>query len=103
VNIVYAPQVPTYTERAAPVVREYNYDQYGQEQRPQGSAGGSPIYLIAFEHDHVIRAAASYWVDGQTLHYVTLQHEERQAALNTIDRTLTAQLNRERHVNFQLP
>src|SRR5205085_7907483 len=55
------------------------YDQYGQEMRQGGAtaAGSSPIYLFAFQ-DHTIRAAASYWVDGQTLHYVTLQHEEKQ-------------------------
>jgi len=37
----------------------------------------SPIYLVAFQKDHEIRAAAAYWVDGQTLHYVTQQHEEK--------------------------
>jgi len=54
-------------------------------------------------NDHAIRAAASYWVDGQTLHYVTLQHEEKLAPLGSIDRALTLQLNRERSVTFQLP
>lgn len=68
----------------------------------QSSAGGSPIYLIAFK-DHVIRAAAAYWLDGGTLHYVTLQREEKQAPLDTVDRGFTLQLNRERRVPFQLP
>ena len=81
----------------------HEYDQYGQEVRGAGgSAASSPIYLIAMR-DHVIRAAASYWVDGQTLHYVTLQHEERQAPLDSVDRGLSMQLNRERRVQFQLP
>jgi hypothetical protein len=88
-------------ERANPVTREY--DQYGQEIRgPQSGAGSSPIYLFAFQ-DHVIRAAASYRVDGQTLHYMTLQHEEKQAPLDTLDRPLTLELNRERHITVQLP
>jgi hypothetical protein len=51
----------------------------------------------------VIRAAASYWVDGGTLHYVTLQREEKQVPLDTVDRDLSLQLNRERRVSFQLP
>ena len=103
VNIVYAPQTPAYTERAAPVVHEYS-DQYGQPAQPaESGAGSSPIYLIAFQNDHAIRAAASYWVNGQTLHYVTLQHEEKQVPLSSLDRTLTLQLNRERRVPFQLP
>ena len=50
-----------------------------------------------------IRAAAAYWVTGQTLHYVTLEHEERQVPLDTVDRQFSAQLNRERRVQFQLP
>jgi hypothetical protein len=99
VTVVY-PQQP---QTARPVLREY--DQYGQEIRPSGgssAAAGSPIYLIAF-NDHVIRAAAAYWVDGSTLHYVTLEHEEKTAPLNTVDRSLSSQLNRERQIQFQLP
>ena len=90
---------PVYTERATPVMHEY--DQYGQEVG-SSSSSGSPIYLIAFQ-DHAIRAAASYWVEGSTLHYVTLQHEEKQAPLDQVDRSLSIRLNRERHVQLQLP
>jgi len=106
VTVIYPQQTaeaapPPPPERARPVTREY--DQYGQEVRPGGAAGGgSPVYLVAF-NDHVIRAAAAYWVDGKTLHYVTLQHEEKQAPLDTVDRSLSLQLNRERQVPFQLP
>jgi len=106
VTVIYPQQTaegapPPPPERARPVTREY--DQYGQEVRPGvAPGGGSPTYLIAFS-DHVIRAAAAYWVDGKTLHYVTLQHEEKQAPLDTVDRSLSVQLNRERQVPFQLP
>ena len=80
-----------------------DYDQFGQETRPGGAAAASsPIYLFAFQ-DHVIRAAASYWVDGHTLHYVTLQHEQKEAPLDSLDRPLTLQLNRERRTPVQLP
>jgi hypothetical protein len=101
VNIIYGtPPAPAYTARANPVIHEYDWGQ--QAQQPSGAAS-SPVYLIAFQNDHAIRAAASYWVDGQTLHYVTLQHEEKLAPLGSIDRALTLQLNRERSVTFQLP
>jgi hypothetical protein len=106
VTVVYGPQpqvatAPVVIERATPVTREY--DQFGQEVKPAApAAGSSPIYLIAFR-DNVIRAAAAYWVDGSTLHYVTLQHEEKQAPLDSVDRALTLQLNRERHVDLRLP
>ena len=102
-TVVYPPeQAPAVVSAARPVIREY--DQYGQELRPRGGsqASGSPIYLIAF-NDHTIRAAASYSVEGRTLHYVTLEHEERQAPVDTVDRTLSQALNRERGVPFSLP
>jgi hypothetical protein len=103
VTVVYAaPQpasAPAYsgTPQATPT-----YDQYGQRVGPAAPASSSPIYLIA-TRDQVIRAAASYWVDGGTLHYVTLQREEKQVPLDTVDRDLSLQLNRERRVSFQLP
>jgi hypothetical protein len=104
VNIVYPQQqAPTvvYVDRAHPVSHEY--DQYGQEVNPgAASPSSSPIYLIAFK-DHEIRAATSYRVDGRTLHYMTLQNENRQAPLDSVDRDLTMQLNRERRVQLSLP
>jgi hypothetical protein len=101
VTVVYPAQAQTgpataYVERPEPAAREY--DQSGNGS----SAGGSPIYLVAFK-DRVIRAAVAYWLDGRTLHYVTLQREEKEAPLDTVDREFTLQLNRERHVPFQLP
>jgi hypothetical protein len=100
VTVIYPPQ-----QTASPVLREY--DQYGQEMRrggdPSGGAapGGSPVYLIAFK-DHAIHAVASYWVNGTTLHYVTLEHQEHQVAMDSVDRAMSEQLNRERRVPFSL-
>jgi len=85
--------------RANPEVGQY--DRYGQEIK-SSSSGSAPIYLLAFT-DHTIRAAAAYRVDGKTLHYVTLEHERKQAPLETVDRDFSLQLNRERHVAFSLP
>lgn len=104
VTVVYPAQAPAapatvYVERARPVSHEY--DEYGQEVKPASNAA-APTYLVAFK-DHSIRAAEAYWVDGGTLHYVTLQHEQKQAPLDTVDREFSLQLNRERRVPFQLP
>lgn len=98
VTVIYPPQgtPPLSAERARPVTREY--DQNGQEIRP----AGSPLYLIAFT-DHTIRAAIAYRVEGNTLHYTTTERDEKEAPLNTVDRGLSMQLNRERRVPFQLP
>jgi len=98
-------------QRANPIIREY--DQYGQEilrsgdtsmAPPGGSmapSAGPPVYLIAFK-DRVIRAVSAYWVSGNTLHYVTLDHQEQTVALDQLDRALSEQLNRERRVQFSL-
>jgi hypothetical protein len=107
VTVIYpaAPQAqPVYSAPAQPAMR--TYDQYGQEVEspaaPAGPSSASPVYLIAGK-DQTIRAAAAYWVDGRTLHYVTLQHEEKQVPLDSVDRSFSMQLNRERRVAFQLP
>jgi hypothetical protein len=106
VTVVYPQQTqsdgPAYADRATSVMREY--DQYGQQLRPTGAgnASGSPIYLIALKN-HNIFAASSYSVDGGTLHYVTLEHAEKQVQLDDVDRDMTQRLNGERHVAFQLP
>jgi hypothetical protein len=42
-------------------------------------------------------------VNGNTLHYVTLEHLEKQAPLDSVDRALSDRLNRERRVPFTLP
>ena len=106
VTVVYPPQQP---DRANPSMTEY--DQYGQPVRrdapaassaPAGaSTSGSPIYLIAFR-DRTIRAVSAYWVNGNTLHYVTMEHQEQQAPLDSVDRSMSEQLNRERRVPFSL-
>ncbi|HWB85458.1 MAG TPA: hypothetical protein VG675_15045 [Bryobacteraceae bacterium] len=109
VTVVYpapavAPAPTTINIQTAHPV-DHQYDQYGQEISPSGGNSGgnaSPIYLIAFK-DHVIRAVSAYWVDGNTLHYVSLQHQEQQVPLATVDRDFSIQLNRERSVPFQLP
>jgi len=53
--------------------------------------------------DSTIRAVLAYWVDGTTLHYVTMEHEQKQAPLSSVDRDLSERFNRERNVTFRLP
>jgi hypothetical protein len=103
VTVVYPEQesAPVSVYSASPVVGRY--DQYGQEVgSPGGSGASSPLYLIAFK-DHVIRPALAYSVTGDTLHYTTLDREDKQVPLDSVDRDLSRQLNRERRVPFNLP
>lgn len=93
-----APPVTVYEapRTARPETREYS-------PVPSAYSTEKPIYLIAFENQDNIRAAQAYWVTGGTLHFITLQHEQRQAPLDSVDRALTYRLNRERRVDFHLP
>jgi hypothetical protein len=106
INQSFAPDV------ARPVIREYTPDSsggirvYGPDtqtaQAAAPAAEDSPTFLIAFK-DHTIYAALAYWVEGETLHYVTNQNTHNQVSLDLVDRELSDRLNRERQVDFRLP
>jgi hypothetical protein len=105
INQNFAPDV------ARPIVREYIPDAnggirvYGPQSQVETQAPvseESPTFLIAFK-DHTIYAALAYWVEGDTLHYVTNQNTHNQVSLDLVDRELSDRLNRERQVDFRLP
>jgi hypothetical protein len=104
VTVVYPPPAepvytPVVTQPARPVVREYRGpEDYGL---PSEHKNYPILYLIAFK-DHVIRAAMTYWVTGGVVHYVDLDHKEKQAPLSSVDQDFSNELNRERHVPFSL-
>ncbi len=60
------------------------------------------IYLIAFK-DHTILPALAYWIEGDTLNYITQQGTPNRVSLPLVDREFSLQLNRERQVDFNLP
>ena len=68
----------------------------------QPSEPRSPLYLIALK-DGVIHAALSYRVDGRTLHYTDFDGARKEVSLDQVDRGLSEELNRQRHVPFHLP
>lgn len=84
-----------------PTLREYSFSPSGPPASVERKYGET-LYLIAFS-DGVIRAVLAYWVEGASLHYVTMDHEQTKVPLSTIDRALSERLNTERNVTFQLP
>jgi hypothetical protein len=110
INQNFVPQT------ANPMVSEYMTDEHGgihlyqpgsptvaQEGQPQQNAEpDNPTFLIAFK-DHTIYAAVAYWVEGETLHYVTSGNRHNQVSLDLIDRELSDRLNSDRRVDFRLP
>ena len=114
-------------DRANPVVRNYPDDQpppessgmklyqtpptrpYADPAAPAPAVRRQPapdpqptIYLLAFK-DHNIVPALGYWMEGNTLHYVSVEHSLNQASFDLIDRDLSQRLNDERGVEFKLP
>ena len=60
------------------------------------------IYLIAMS-DHTILPAIAYWVDGDTLAYITPEGNQNRISMALVDRDFSKQLNDDRHVEFKLP
>ncbi len=85
--IVQSPPAPPFGTRP-PLRRPKKYEE--------------PLYLLAM-NDGTIRAVLAYWVDGATVHYVTMDHMQKQTPLGSLDRSLSERLNRERNVTFSLP
>ena len=85
--IAAQPAAPAYYQQPAPV---------SQSVYPTPD-----FYLIAFS-DGIIQTAVSFSVDGDTLHWTTREHVDKQAPLSTVDRPFSEQLNRERGVEFKL-
>ncbi len=59
------------------------------------------VYLIAFK-DRSIYPALSYWVEDDTLHYLTLEGAHNRASMDLIDVEFSERLNRERGLEFRL-
>jgi len=98
-------------EHASPVIHEYSedpsggihiYEAPGREPADTSADENTSFYLIAFK-DHSIYSAFAYWVEGDTLHYVTPQRVHNQASLSLVDRELTEKLNRNHSMPVRLP
>ncbi len=113
INQNYAP------DRGQPMMREYPANtELGAYQAPvpshpepvktaapvtaQKSDDDSPtVYLIGLK-DGTVYAAYAYWLEADTLHYITTKHSHNRTSLALVDEPLSLQLNRERSVEFKL-
>jgi hypothetical protein len=59
------------------------------------------IYMIALK-DETIRQAVGYWLEGDTLHYITPGGTINRVSLDQVDREASERYNRERNVEFSL-
>jgi hypothetical protein len=73
------------------------------EPDQSGLADDQPtIFLIALT-DHTVVAAIAYWVDGDTLNWISRDAKQNRMSLSLVDRDFSKQINDERHVEFKLP
>jgi hypothetical protein len=87
-----------------PVFRDYtNVPLPEAAPNPGGPRDDQPtIYLIAMT-DHTIFATVAYWVEGDSLTYITVDGNQNKASLALVDREFSAKLNADRNVEFRLP
>ena len=95
-------------DSANPVVRDYTNVPLREPEPPQANndqaanAEQQVMFLIAMK-DHTIFPAIAYWVEGDTLNYITVQGTKNSASLDLVDREFSKQINKERKVEFGLP
>lgn len=69
---------------------------------PQQQQDPSPtIYLIAMTDGNIV-AALGYWMEGDTLNYITRDGNRNRVSISRVDRTFSAKLNADRNVEFKL-
>jgi hypothetical protein len=96
INQGYAP------DRANPVMRDYSNADLPPPGPDYRGDDQPTIYLLAMT-DHTIIPAIAYWVDGDTLNYITTEGSQNRVSLSLIDREFSRQLNDSRNVEFKLP
>ena len=68
---------------------------------PTGQPVSLRLTVLVFK-DHTILGVTDYWLEGSEFHYVTSYGAHNAVPLEEIDVEMTAQLNRERGVEFVL-
>lgn len=97
VNPNYVP------DTSNPVLRDYSYLP-ATEGDPNADANPpAPVVFLIAMKDHTIYPAIAYWVENDTLNYITQQGVRNRVSLALVDRDFSAQLNKERSIDFALP
>jgi hypothetical protein len=78
-----------------------------RRQRSNGDADTSlersPAYFLIAAKDGAIYSAAAYWVEDETLHFITTDGRHDHLEMAQVDRALSQKLNQSRRVAFGLP
>jgi hypothetical protein len=91
---------------ANPVIRDYSNVPLPESAPPsaaQSQANDQQVMFLIALKDHTIFPAVAYWVEGDTLNYITVQGSRNSVSLDLVDREFSKQINQERKVEFGLP
>ena len=101
INQNYRPDLPAPPPPES-TVRRYETPTHPYDNQPPAPDAPATIYLVAMR-DHTIFPALAYWVEGDTLNYITTEGSHNRATLDLVDREFSRRLNDERNVEFKLP
>jgi hypothetical protein len=92
---------------ANPVLHDYSNvplpEPGPQPDTPQANTGDQQVMFLIAMKDHTIYPAVAYWVEADTLNYITVQGAKNSVSLDLVDRDFSKQINKERKVEFGLP
>jgi hypothetical protein len=97
------PSFQDYSNSQLPPPTVRRFDTPSQPTQDQAAQNDQPSFYLIALRDHTIYAAIGYWIEDQTLHYITPENVHNRLALDQVDRAFTKQLNDERHIDFTLP
>ena len=98
------PQLRDYSEADLPQAQPQRQTLKVYENKPRRAAEEDKptIYLIAMKGGAVMPALA-FWVEGDTLNYITRESSHNRISLDRVDKEFSAKLNQERGLEFRIP
>jgi hypothetical protein len=85
-----------------PVIHNYSGNP-PTDPSAQGNGDAPQIFFLIAMKDHTIFSAAAYWVEDDTLNYITTQGVHNRVSLDLVDRDFSKLLNAQRQIDFALP
>jgi hypothetical protein len=101
-NQNFAPDLAPVAPGAYPGVYPYVPPPDNSQTAASPDTSQQVLFFIAMK-DHTIFPAVAYWVDGDTLNYITNQGVRNRVSLDLVDLDFSKQLNQQRGVDFALP
>jgi hypothetical protein len=86
-----------------PQIRDYSNVPLPPPGAQNNPDADQPSYFLIASIDHAIVAVVTYWVDGETLNFITTDGDRKSMPLDQVDREFSKQLNADRRIEFKLP